>query len=207
MRGFFRVRAVRVLKAGYLAQQRLDFRVAGRPVLAAQALDGVRLPRSEIDDSWRKPVRVQAEPHDVDRRFEQLRLDAHQERRQRRIGGDQSPMTIDHERRKRFVALQDDVERLRRQHRATGDTKIETLLGEIAGYDYAGLGADDQEPPHGPASDVAVPLKLRIDAGLLSFLSTTTIFGTAVEITLSELVLEAFYPADKETGDILRSLT
>ena len=50
------------------------------------------------------------------------------------------------------------------------------------------------------ASDVAVTLKLRTDAGLLSFLSTTTIFGTAVEITLSELVLEAFYPADQATA-------
>jgi hypothetical protein len=99
------------------------------------------------------------------------------------------------------------VERLRRQHRVTGDQKIEALLREIAGYEYSGLRADEQEPPPGPASDVAVPLKLRIDAGLLSFLSTTTIFGTAVEITLSELVLEAFYPADQETGDILRSLT
>jgi hypothetical protein len=98
------------------------------------------------------------------------------------------------------------VERLRRQHRATGDTKIETLLREISSFQYAGRGTDAKEPAHGPASDVAVPLKLRTDAGLLSFLSTTTIFGTAVEITLSELVLEAFYPADEATGDILRRL-
>jgi transcriptional regulator with XRE-family HTH domain len=98
------------------------------------------------------------------------------------------------------------VERLRRQHRVTGDKTIEALLAEISGYEYAGLRADAQEPAHGPASDVAVPLKLRTDAGLLSLLSTTTIFGTAVEITLSELVLEAFYPADQATGDILRRL-
>jgi transcriptional regulator with XRE-family HTH domain len=98
------------------------------------------------------------------------------------------------------------AERLRRQHRITGDKTIETLLREITGYEHAGLGSDAQEPAHGPASDVAVPLKLRTDAGLLSLLSTTTIFGTAVEITLSELVLEAFYPADQATGDILRCL-
>ena len=99
------------------------------------------------------------------------------------------------------------VERLRRQHRVTGDKKIEALLSEITGYEYAGRGADERELPHDPGSDVAVPLKLRSDAGLLSFLSTTTIFGTAVEITLSELVLEAFYPADTATGDILRGAT
>jgi transcriptional regulator with XRE-family HTH domain len=98
------------------------------------------------------------------------------------------------------------VERLRRQHRATGDTKIEALLSEISSFQYAGRGTDAKEPAHGPASDVAVPLKLRTDAGLLSFLSTTTIFGTAVEITLSELVLEAFYPADEATNDILRRM-
>ena len=98
------------------------------------------------------------------------------------------------------------VERLRRQHRATGDKTIEALLSEIAGYVYAGRDADERESPHGPASDVAVALKLRTDAGLLSFLSTTTIFGTAVEITLSELVLEAFYPADSATAEILRNL-
>lgn len=98
------------------------------------------------------------------------------------------------------------VERLRRQHRTTGDKKIEALLSEISAYDHAGHGPDEREPAHGPASDVAVALKLRTDAGLLSFLSTTTIFGTAVEITLSELVLEAFYPADPLTAEILRNL-
>jgi transcriptional regulator with XRE-family HTH domain len=98
------------------------------------------------------------------------------------------------------------VERLRRQHRVTGDKAIEALLREIAAYQYSGMGAIEAEPAAGPASDVAVPLKLHTDAGLLSLLSTTTIFGTAVEITLSELVLEAFYPADQATAEILRGL-
>ena len=96
------------------------------------------------------------------------------------------------------------IERLRRQHRATGDKAIEALLSEISGFGYAGQATDEQEPANSTALDVAVPLKLRSDAGLLSFLSTTTIFGTAVEITLSELVLEAFYPADAATAAILR---
>ncbi len=50
------------------------------------------------------------------------------------------------------------------------------------------------------------PLKLRTDAGVLSFFSTTTVFGTAVEVTLSELMLEAFYPADEATAEILRTI-
>lgn len=98
------------------------------------------------------------------------------------------------------------MERLRRQHRLAGDAHIEALLREIAGYDYAARDADAPEAAHGFAFDVAVPLKLRSDAGVLSLLSTTTVFGTAVEITLAELALEAFYPADPATADLLRRL-
>ena len=51
-----------------------------------------------------------------------------------------------------------------------------------------------------------MPRKLRTDAGVLSMFSTTTVFGTAVEVTLSELLLEAFYPADEPTAEVLRAL-
>jgi heme oxygenase len=44
-----------------------------------------------------------------------------------------------------------------------------------------------------------VPLKLESAAGLLSFVSTTTVFGTPVDVTLTELALETFFPADAET--------
>ena len=47
---------------------------------------------------------------------------------------------------------------------------------------------------------VVIPIRLRTEAGVLSMFSTTTVFGTAVEVTLSELVLEAFYPADEATA-------
>lgn len=48
---------------------------------------------------------------------------------------------------------------------------------------------------------IAVPLRLKDPAGVtLSFVSTTTVFGTPIEITLSELMLEAFYPADEATA-------
>jgi hypothetical protein len=42
--------------------------------------------------------------------------------------------------------------------------------------------------------------------GLLSFISTTTLFGTPRDITLSELALEAFFPADSETAAIMQQL-
>ena len=53
---------------------------------------------------------------------------------------------------------------------------------------------------------IAVPLRLRVGDGVLSFISTTTVFGTPVDITLSELALETFFPADAATGAALRAL-
>jgi hypothetical protein len=51
---------------------------------------------------------------------------------------------------------------------------------------------------------IAVLLKLRAGERLLSFLSMTTVFGTPIDITLSELAIEAFLPADAATGEYLR---
>ena len=51
-----------------------------------------------------------------------------------------------------------------------------------------------------------VPLVLATPRGQLSFISTMTVFGTPVEITLSELALETFFPADAATAAALRLL-
>jgi hypothetical protein len=53
---------------------------------------------------------------------------------------------------------------------------------------------------------VVVPLRLKTPIGPLSLFSTTTIFGTPVDITLSEIAIEAFYPADAETAERLAGL-
>ena len=55
-----------------------------------------------------------------------------------------------------------------------------------------------------PSSDVVVPLRLRIPGGELRFLSTVTTFGTPVDITVEELSIESFFPADGATADWLR---
>jgi hypothetical protein len=47
-------------------------------------------------------------------------------------------------------------------------------------------------------------MRLTTDAGTLSFLSTTMVFGAAVDVTLSELAIEAFFPADAATAEILQ---
>jgi hypothetical protein len=52
-----------------------------------------------------------------------------------------------------------------------------------------------------------IPFKIVTSAGLLSFFSTTTVFGTPVDVTLSELALELFFPADAATAEIVHRLT
>ena len=94
------------------------------------------------------------------------------------------------------------VERLRRQAALTGDPAIEALLAEVVAY------PEPRSAPlaHDIADEVATPLRLRTHAGALSMFSTVTVFGTPVEVTLSEMTIEAFYPADVETANTLRRM-
>jgi hypothetical protein len=57
-----------------------------------------------------------------------------------------------------------------------------------------------------PADNVAIPFMLRFGGDVLSFMSATTIFGTPVDITLSEMALETFFPADDLTAGRMRSM-
>ena len=68
--------------------------------------------------------------------------------------------------------------------------------------------APSTKPPPAPDyAGVIVPLQMRTESGVLSFISTTTVFGTPVDITLSELALETFFPADELTAAALRQLS
>jgi transcriptional regulator with XRE-family HTH domain len=94
--------------------------------------------------------------------------------------------------------------RLRRQIEVSGDPALVALRRELGGYpapdgaDKGGAEADSE------FAGVAVPFQLITEAGTLSFISTTTVFGTPVDITLSELALETFFPADSATAEALR---
>ena len=52
-----------------------------------------------------------------------------------------------------------------------------------------------------------MPLRFATDAGTLSLFSTTTIFGTPVDVTLAELAIESLFPADAATTELLRRLS
>ena len=88
-----------------------------------------------------------------------------------------------------------------RQLLARGDEVLAALLEELRGYaggPARGVGGDAY-------GGVAVPLRLRAGEAVLSFLSTTTMFGTPIDVTLSELAIEAFLPADETTSTGLRA--
>lgn len=89
-------------------------------------------------------------------------------------------------------------ERLRRQIEVTADQKLLELLEELREYPLP----DSSRPSVRPAdyAGVAVPFRIRTDGGELAFLGTTTVFGTPLDITLSELAIEAFFPADEATA-------
>ena len=92
------------------------------------------------------------------------------------------------------------VHRLQREADATGDPGLVELLDEALGYP----GEPAPQDPGGLAPMVALRLAPGAEGPALTFYSTVTTFGTAVEVTVSELSVEAFFPADRETADWLR---
>jgi transcriptional regulator with XRE-family HTH domain len=94
------------------------------------------------------------------------------------------------------------LHRLDLQIEASADAGLIALREELAGYAAQANDNDDA----GAVSGIAVPLILDTVAGRISFVSTVTIFGTPVDITLSELAIEAFFPADAESAALLAGL-
>jgi transcriptional regulator with XRE-family HTH domain len=92
--------------------------------------------------------------------------------------------------------------RLRRQIALTSDREIEELYAELRSYP-----CDQPDPPvalHG-TGDVVVPLRVRYRERELAFFGIVASFGTPIDITVAELAIESFYPADAETADVLRA--
>jgi len=84
---------------------------------------------------------------------------------------------------------------------ATGDPALVALHEELAGYP----GVDPSPRPHDPANNLFIPLKLRAPGGgELSFFSTIARFGTALDVTVAELAIESFFPADAATAAAVR---
>jgi transcriptional regulator with XRE-family HTH domain len=95
------------------------------------------------------------------------------------------------------------LHRLRQQIEATADAELMALETELAGY---------PAPAKGPvrraeaADSIAIPFELLVGGQKLSFITTTTIFGTPADVTLSELAVEAFFPADDATAAAMAAM-
>ncbi|MDQ3686760.1 MAG: helix-turn-helix transcriptional regulator [Acidobacteriota bacterium] len=96
--------------------------------------------------------------------------------------------------------------RLRRQIEVTADPILVELMRELRDYRTSDEAGSSKPVTDGKYADVIVPFQLVAEGGVLSFISTTTIFGTPVDITLSELAIESFFPADAATSQTLRLL-
>jgi transcriptional regulator with XRE-family HTH domain len=91
--------------------------------------------------------------------------------------------------------------RVRRQVEVTGDSALTELERELQEYPLVGADGGSEVVDEFPG--MVVPLRLRTDEGLLSFLYTTTLFGSPLDVTISELAIESFFPADRATAAAL----
>ncbi|MDR3661220.1 MAG: helix-turn-helix transcriptional regulator [Mycobacterium sp.] len=90
------------------------------------------------------------------------------------------------------------IGRLRREVAISASGELQSLLTEIEAYPGGDSDASD-------LGRVAVPLEINGPEGqTLTFLSTVTTFGTALDLTAAELSIEAFLPADESTAQALR---
>ena len=96
------------------------------------------------------------------------------------------------------------LERLRQQIDLSADRALIDLMRELEAYP-APQTASRRAGAGG--AGMVVPFQVLIDGRLLSFFSTTMVFGTPIDVTLSELAVESFFPADAETGALVRLLS
>jgi transcriptional regulator with XRE-family HTH domain len=101
--------------------------------------------------------------------------------------------------------------RLRQQIDNTADPALMELLQELSSYQPSESESVARDAKGNPFREqnyggVVVPLQIATPVGTLSLFSTVTIFGTPVDVTLSELAVESFFPADAESGEKLRLL-
>ncbi|MFG2001927.1 helix-turn-helix domain-containing protein [Spirillospora sp. NPDC048911] len=94
------------------------------------------------------------------------------------------------------------VDRVRRHVALTADESLAQLYRELR--DYPGTDPVAEAVVTPSANEVVVPLRMLVDGEELSFISTIATFGTPVDITVAELAIESFYPADARTTEVLR---
>jgi len=98
------------------------------------------------------------------------------------------------------------LRRLRQQVSTTADPILAELLVEFEGYPQVEATSEHSAVETNEYGGVVMPFVLRTDQGTLSFFSTVTVFGTPLDITLAELAIESFFPADTQTAQLLAQM-
>lgn len=96
------------------------------------------------------------------------------------------------------------LKRLRKQADDSADDELEKLFDELSGYEFKGKGNEVLSNSH---HEIILPFQIESKFGVLSFISTVTVFGTPIDVTVSEIALETFFPADEKTKEIFYELT
>jgi transcriptional regulator with XRE-family HTH domain len=91
--------------------------------------------------------------------------------------------------------------RLRREIEVTRDAELQSLYDELVAY--PGVAAEHNRAIPPPRNDILLMHELRLGEAQLALFSTITSFGTARDVTLAELTIEAFYPANSQTEEAL----
>jgi hypothetical protein len=98
------------------------------------------------------------------------------------------------------------LKRLRQQVSATADPVLAELLTELEGYPYVEVSPQEPAVDINEYGGVVMPFVMRTEHGTLSFFSTITVFGTPLDITLAELAIESFFPANAATAQALTEM-
>ncbi|MET9730281.1 hypothetical protein ABZZ79_06280 [Streptomyces sp. NPDC006458] len=96
------------------------------------------------------------------------------------------------------------LRRVRRQAERTSAAGLAELLEELEGYPVPRTDAGELSTGR-PEDDLVVPLRLSSEHGELALLYTTTVFGSPRDVTLDEIAVETFFPADPRTAALMRA--
>jgi transcriptional regulator with XRE-family HTH domain len=91
------------------------------------------------------------------------------------------------------------LDRLRREAQFSGDPELIALYEELRGY----AGNGEVDVTDGLPSEIALTLRVRVRDRELAFFSTIATFGSPVDVTVAELMVETFFPADAQTAEAL----
>ncbi|MEU0206722.1 helix-turn-helix domain-containing protein [Streptomyces canus] len=98
------------------------------------------------------------------------------------------------------------LEQMRRQIALRRSESLRELYEEVSAYPVPAPETDDGPEQPDPVPYFALPMRIEHEGRTLSFISSTSTFNTPMDVTVAELAIETFLPADPSTVKYLHSL-